>query len=269
MLLRLSMIAVLVFSFTLARDARAECNCVAVAGDVAAGVQAEVAKADGLYARGDFSAALEIYAKAYGTSKDSALLYAQGMANWQLGANAKAKEMLSAYVSAGGIYKDRAQANLGAIGAGVSASAATATRVGGRLGDAGGGLVGGVAGGVEGGVTGTADVVGGVKGNVDGKVKVGKKAGIILGVIAIAAIGAVGIHSIAAGVSADVELDPKFDLGLGVAGVAVGISAIYVAGLTAAAGAAPRCVATLPAKRPIVAPYATQGGGGIAAAMSF
>src|SRR6188472_2174386 len=75
MLARLSLIALLVVSFTLARDARAECNCVSVAGDVTAAVQAEVAKADGLYARGDFSAALEIYAKAYATSKDSALLY--------------------------------------------------------------------------------------------------------------------------------------------------------------------------------------------------
>jgi hypothetical protein len=268
MLARLSLIAVLVVSFTFARDARAECNCVAVAGDVAASVQAEVAKADGLYARGDFSAALEIYAKAYATSKDSALLYAQGMANWQLGANAKAKEMLSAYVSAGGMYKDRAQANLASIGAGVSATAAAASHVGGRIGDVGGGMVGGVTGGVEGGVSATGDVVGGVKGNVEGKAKVGKKAGIILGVIAIAAIGAVGIHSIAAGVSTDIELDPKFDLGLGVAGVAVGISAIYVAGLTAATASAPRC-ASLPAKTPIVAPYATQGGGGIAAAMSF
>ena len=272
MLARLSLIAVLVVSFTFARDARAECNCVAVAGDVAAAVQAEVAKADGLYARGEFSAALEIYAKAYATSKDSALLYAQGMANWQLGANAKAKEMLSAYVSAGGVYKDRAQAHLSSIGAGLSATAAAASHVGGRLGDVGGGMVGGVAGGVEGGVEGGvgagADVVGGVKGNVEGKAKVGKKAGIILGVIAIAAIGAVGIHSISAGISDNIELDPKFDLGLGIAGVSVGISAIYVAGLTAATASAPRC-ASLPAKTPIVAPYATQGGGGIAAAMSF
>jgi hypothetical protein len=269
MLARLSLIALLVVSFTLTRDARAECNCVAVAGDVAASVQAEVAKADGLYARGDFSAALEIYAKAYATSKDSALLYAQGMANWQLGANAKAKELLSAYVSAGGIYKDRAQAHLSSIGAGISATAAVATNAGGRLGDLGGGVVGGTVGGVEGGVGAGADVVGGVKGNVEGKAKVGHKAGVILGVIAIAAIATVGIHSIAAGVSDNIELDPKFDLGLGIAGVSVGISAFYVAGLTAATAAAPHCVASLPAKTPIVAPYATQGGGGLAAAMTF
>jgi hypothetical protein len=273
MLARLSLIAVLVVSFTVSRDARAECNCVAVAGDVAAAVQAEVAKADGLYARGDFSAALEIYAKAYATSKDAALLYAQGMANWQLGANAKAKEMLSAYVSVGGIYKDRAQAHLASLGAGISATAAAAANAGGRVGELGGGLVGGVtggvAGGVEGGVGAGADVVGGVKGNVEGKVKVGHKAAVILGVIAIAAIGVVGIHSISAGISDNISLDPKFDLGLGLSGVAVGATAFYVGGLTAAAAAAPHCVATLPAKTPIVAPYATQGGGGLAAAMTF
>src|SRR5262245_47683715 len=57
-----------------ALDARAECRCVAVAGDVAAAIQAEVAKADSLYARGDFEGALAIYIKAYATSKDAALL---------------------------------------------------------------------------------------------------------------------------------------------------------------------------------------------------
>lgn len=92
----------------------------------------------------------------------------------------------------------------------------------------------------------------------------------MLGVIAIAAIGAVGIHSIAAGVSDDISLDPKFDLGLGIAGVSVGISAIYVGGLTATTAAvAPAMCASIPAKTPIVAPYATNGGGGVAAAMTF
>lgn len=278
MLARLSLVAVLVGTLSLARDARAECNCVAVAGEVAASVQAEVAKADGLYARGDFNGALEIYAKAYASSKDPALLYAQGMAHWQLGANAKAKELLSAYVSAGGAltYKDRAQAHLASIGAGLSATEATMGHVGGKLGDVGGGVAsgvgavgGGVAGGVEGGVGAGVDAAGNLKGNVDNKVKVGHTAGVVLGVIAIAAIATVGIHSIAAGVSDNISLDPKFDIGMGIAGVSVGISAIYVAGLTATAAAAPHCVASLPAKTPIVAPYAVQGGGGVAAAMSF
>jgi len=255
-----------------AQTARAECNCVAIAGDVSAAIQAEVAKADGLYARMDYNGAFAIYAKVYASAKEPSLLYAQAMAKWQLGANAEAKALFQAYLAAGGAlaYKDRAEVALTKVNAGVSGA------VGGVVGTTGG-LVGGVAGGVEGGVRGGADVgagaVGGVAATAQGKVKVGKKAGIILGVIAIAAIGAVGIHSIAAGLKDDVELDAKFDLGLGVAGVAVGISAIYVAGLTAATGAAGAActpgLASLPAKKPIVAPYATRGGGGIAAALTF
>jgi hypothetical protein len=75
-------------------------------------------------------------------------------------------------------------------------------------------------------------------------------------------------------VSDSVDIDPKFDLGLGAAGVAVGISAIYVAGLTATTGAVGGAAGglhcqTLPKGTPIVAPMAMQGGGGLAAAMSF
>jgi hypothetical protein len=47
---------------------------------------------------------------------------------------------------------------------------------------------------------------------------------------------------------------------LGVTGVAVGISAIYVAGLTAATASVPKCA---------VAPVPMHGGGGLAAALSF
>jgi hypothetical protein len=169
-----------------------------------------------------------------------------------------------AYLKAGGslAYKDRAEAGIKGIGAGVSTLAAVGAGAGGALGI---GAVGAVAHGVEGGV----GVVGGVATDVKPK-KPGRTVGIVLGVVAIAAIGAVGIHSIAAGVSTDIELDPKFDLGLGVAGVAVGISAIYVAGITAATAAAPSCsVATLPKGKPIVAPYAMPGGGGVTAALSF
>ncbi|NVB77053.1 MAG: hypothetical protein HOV81_01540, partial [Kofleriaceae bacterium] len=50
--------ALFAVNLSLAADARAECHCVSVAGDVFATVQAEVAKADGLYARGDFRGAL-------------------------------------------------------------------------------------------------------------------------------------------------------------------------------------------------------------------
>jgi hypothetical protein len=53
MLVRLSLVMLVMCS--VAGRANAECSCVAVAGDVVAAIQAEVAKADGLYARGDFN----------------------------------------------------------------------------------------------------------------------------------------------------------------------------------------------------------------------
>jgi hypothetical protein len=286
MLTRLSIASVFV-SIVLAASAgtaNAECNCVAIAGDVAAGIQAEIAKADGLYARGDFNGALAIYAKVYASAKEPVLLYAQAMAKWQLGASADAKALFQQYIAAGGslAYKDRAELALGKIGAGVTAGAAGALgATGGAVGAVSTGLRGGAETGLDAGagaVTGTAGMgagaVGAVGAEAKGKVKVGKTAGIVLGVIAIGALGVVGVHAIAAGLKDDIELDAKFDLGLGITGVAVGISAIYVAGLTAATGAAAGAactpgLATLPAKKPIVAPYATQNGGGIAAAMTF
>lgn len=265
--MRAAIVAVLLL-VGIAGEARAECNCVAVAGEVSAAIQAEVAKADGLYARGDYDAALALYAKAHAASpKDAALLYAQAMTKWQLGARADAKAMLQKYLAAGGqlAFRARAEASLADIDAGVSATAGAATGAVGAV----GGTVRGVGGTVGGTVTGAVDTGLGVTGKAKPK-KIGRKAGIVLGVIAIAAIGAVGVHAIAAGVKDDVELDAKFDLGLGVTGVAVGISAIYVGGLTAAGGTAGavRC-AELPAKRPIVAPMVTHGGGGLAAAMTF
>jgi len=238
-----------------ARDAQAECNCVAVAGDVAAAIAADVAKADTLYARGDFGGALAIYAKVHASAKESVLLYAQGMAQLQLGARDKAKALFQAYLAAGGnlAYKDKVDAQMTMLG---GATAAVSKGVG-AVGGVAGGVVGGVGGavdpgiGAEGkgavdtgvGVAGTGvgavgGVAAGVGGEVKGKTKIGRKAGIILGVIAVAALGAVLIHGIAAGVKDDIELDAKFDLGMGIAGVSVGISAIYVAGLTAATGAA-------------------------------
>jgi hypothetical protein len=244
----ISLVAVVVLGLAIStRAARAECNCVAVAGDVAAGIQAEVAKADGLFSRGDFSGALAIYANAFAGSRDASLMYAQGVVEMQLGQRAKAKAWFEAYLAAGGtlVYKDRAQAQLGLLGGAPAAVRKTGGAVGGVLGGVGG-VAGDVAGDVRGtggaavgaGAGATGAVVGGVRGNVEGKAKIGRKAGIVLGVIAVAALGAVLVHAIAAGVKDDVELDAKFDLGLGLAGVSVGISAIYVAGLTAATGAA-------------------------------
>ena len=257
-------VVALLFVLGVAGEARAECNCVAVAGEVSAAIQAEVAKADSLYVRGDYDAALAIYMKAHAASpKDAALLYAQAMAKWQLGARADAKALLQKYLAAGGqlAFRARAEASLADLDAAVPAATGTVGAVG--------GAVRGVGGMVGGTVTGTVDTGMGLRDKAKPK-KIARKAGIVLGVIAIAAIGAVGVHAIAAGVKDDVELDAKFDLGLGVTGVAVGISAIYVGGLTAGAGAAGgvRC-AELPAKRPIVAPMVTHGGGGVAAAMRF
>lgn len=247
-----SLVAIIVLGLSFAaRTAEADCNCVAIAGDVDASVQAQIAKADGLYARGDFNGALAIYADAYASSRASVLLYAQGMANVMLGAQAKAREQFKAYLAAGGslAYKAKAEAQLSLLGGATSAVGVGVGKVGGVVGGVGGDVVGGVGGAVNGerpdvggaaagGVGAVGGVAAGVKGNVEGKVKVGKKAGIILGVIAIAALGAVAIHGIAAGVSDDISLDAKFDLGMGIAGVSVGISAIYVAGLTAATTAA-------------------------------
>jgi hypothetical protein len=257
--------------------ARADCNCVAIAGDVAAAIQAEVAKADGLYARGDFDGAFAIYAKLSASAKDPALLYAQGMAKWQLGAAAEAKGYFDAYLKAGGtlLYRDRVEGALAKISAGVTTPVAeVGGRVGGAVGGVGG-VVGGVGGTAVGGVGAGLDAGAGVVGGVSMKAerpKPGKKVATVLGVVAVAAIGIVAIHSLRAGISdeVDFDFDPKFHLGLGISGVVVGISAIYVAGITGAAAAA--CapgVATLPAHKPIVAPYAMNGGGGLAAAMTF
>jgi hypothetical protein len=47
------------------------------------------------------------------------------------------------------------------------------------------------------------------------------------------------------------------------------ISAIYVAGITTAAATAPTCTVGLPVGKPLVAPVALPGGGGVAAALAF
>ncbi|MBA3541075.1 MAG: hypothetical protein H0T79_15800 [Deltaproteobacteria bacterium] len=241
-------------------DAQTDCRCLSVAADVAASISVDVMRADGLYARGDFAGALALYAKAYGISKDGVLLYAQGMANISLGARAEAKAFLEAYLKVGGnlAFRAQAEANLRQLDAGV---------VGGVVGGVGG-VVGGITGGVRGGVSGGVGVVGGVTAPV--KKKVAGTAALVLGVVAIAAVGAVGIHMIAAGLKDDISLDAKFDLGLGLTGVTVGITAIYLSGLTVAAGAVgASCVSTLPKHTPIVAPVAMPGGGGLAAALTF
>lgn len=235
--------------------ADADCHCVAVAADVAGAIQADVAIADGLYARGDFGGALAAYAKAYASAKAPALLFAQAMAKWQLGATADARALFEAYLKAGGtlVYRDRAEAGLRDVSAGVSATVGAVVGVGGEVG----------------GAVGVVGAVPGVGKVAEKPARVAGGAAVVLGIVAIAAVGAVGIHSIAAGVSDNIDLDPKFDLGLGLTGVVVGVSAIYLYGLTAATGTVAAKCASLPAGKPLVAPIALTGGGGLVAAMSF
>jgi hypothetical protein len=255
-----------------ARADHHECRCLAIAADVPAALQAEIARADWLYARGDFAGALAIYARLHAAVKEPVLLYAQAMAKWQLGANADARALFQAYLAAGGAlaYRDRAEVALRDLGGAVGGVGGV---VGGVVGGAGG-LVGGVVGGVGGVARGGVDTGLGVVGKVTAKPKkVAGGAAIVLGVVAVAAIGAVGIHAIAAGIKDDISLDAKFDLGLGLTGVTVGITAIYVGGLTVATGAVGAAgglnCASLPRRKPIVAPVAVRGGGGLVTAMSF
>jgi len=257
-----------------------DCKCLAIAGDLAGALQAEVARADNLYMRSDFDGAFSIYARAYAETKTPSLLFAQGLAKWRRGDDDDARKYFDAYLKAGAslAYRARAEVYLrdlggpiptvgGAVGGVVGGGLGLTDRVGERLG----------VDGVTAPVTGT---VGGVTGEVTGRLngdvkppKVAKGAAIVLGIVAIGAVGAVGIHMIAAGIKDDISLDAKFDLGLGLSGATVGITAIYLYGLTAGVGAVGaaggmRCE-TMPAYRPMVAPIAMPGGGGIATAMTF
>ncbi|HVK73219.1 MAG TPA: hypothetical protein VM734_07845 [Kofleriaceae bacterium] len=264
-----------------AAPARAECECVAIAGDVAASIQAQVARADGLYARGDLRGALALYAAAWASTPDPSLLFAQGMVHVRLGEAAAARARLEAYLASGGelAFAARARAALARLdrdGGVVAAVGGGAVGTVGAVGGLGAGLVGGVAGvggaavGELGGVGG--EVVGGVGGlgDVDRPrpKKLAKGAAIVLGVVAVGAIGAVAIQGITAGIKDDVELDGRFGLGMGLSGAVVGGTAIYLWGLTAAAGAT---AATVPCvtQRALVAPVAYRGGGGVAAAVRF
>jgi hypothetical protein len=232
--------------------------------------------------RGDFSGALDIYARAYASVKEPVLLYAQAMAKWQLGATADARALFQAYLAAGGVlaYRDRAELGLralgGPVGGAVGGVVGGVGGVVGGVGRIGGGVVGGVTGGVAGGVRGGVDAGIGTVGGVTAKPKkIAKGAAVVLGVVAVAALGALAIHGIAAGIKDDISLDAKFDLSMGLTGVTVGITALYVGSLTVAAGAvggaagAVPCVSVVPPRRPVVAPIAMHGGGGLMTALSF
>lgn len=254
-----------------ARMASAECNCVSVAAEVAASIQADVAKADGLYARGDFAAAAAAYAKAHAKAPDPELQFAQGMALWMSGNLDDAKVQLAAYVGASGslAFKAKAEAAIDQIEAGVVGGVVAGA---GAAGGAAAGALGGAMGNPAGEVDGAVGAVGGVGGAALGATgmvdrpkppKVAKGAAIVLGIVAVGAIGAVGIHGIGS-LKDDVEFDTKFGLGLGLSGVVVGGTAIYLWGLTAAAGAT-ASAPCLTYKGTTITPTVSGEGGGIAA----
>jgi hypothetical protein len=237
-----------------ARPAHAECRCVSIAADVAAQFQADAIKADGLYARGDFSAALAIYARAWTASKDGAFLYAVAMSDWQLGKVDDARAAFQQYLALGGelAFADRARGALGDLKGSVGAA------VGGTLDTAAGAasFVGGSAVGAGGEIS--ADL----HASADKPKKLAGGAAVVVGVVALAAVAVVGIQSIRAGLSDNVDIDPKLDLSLGASAVVMGGTALYLSSLTATAGAAGslHCMAS-----PVVYP----GGGGVAAMTVF
>ncbi len=267
-----------------AAPAAAECDCLAlaVAADVSASIQAEVARADGLYVRGDFAAAAAAYAKAHARAPDAELLYAQGIALWKAGELENARASLKAYLAAGGTLAFRAQAEaaLDHLDAGGGVVAGTTGAAGGVLGAVRRpvGEVGGAVGGLGGAAVGTVGAVGatgvGVVGGVTGQIdkprpkRLAKGAAILLGVVAVGAVGAVGIHGIGA-MDADVDFDTKFGLGLGLSGVVVGGTAIYLWGLTAATTATASAPCLADQKKTLITPFATSDGGGLAAVGRF
>ncbi len=268
----LASLVLLVTVVLAAPAARAECNCLAIAGEVSARIQGSVARADSLHARGDLAGALTLYADAYRASEEPPLLFAQGMCQWQLGAAREARALFTAYLDAGDAlpFAARAEAALAALGdddRGV---------VGGVVGGVGG-VVGGVVGGARAGGAAGGAVVGGVAGDLRGQApkpkKLAKGAAILLGVVAVVAVGAVAVQGISAGLKDDVDFDRRFGLGMGLSGAVVGGTAIYLWGLTAATGAVgASCLADAPAAplpRAMVAPVAYHGGGGVAGAFTF
>jgi len=215
--------------------ARGECNCVSVASSLEASVdakvRAEVMRADGLYARGDFAGALALYAKAHAATGAGVLLYAQAMSEWQLG-RPEARAHFAGFVAGGAggeidaAFRARSEAALSAIDSGVTRA------------------LGGIGAGATAAVADTADLGGVLGGEVRGQVdrpkpkKIAKGAAIVLGVVAVAAVTAVAVHGIVAARADDVDFDTKFGVGLGLSGAIAGGSAIYLWGLTAATGAA-------------------------------
>jgi hypothetical protein len=237
-------------------------------------VQGIAIKADNLFARGDYEAALQLYANGFAASQEAVFLYAQAQCQWNLGKAGHAELLFQQYLSAGGTlkYKARAEAALRDIDGGVTTGL-------GAVGRLGAGAVTGVGGVVRGTVDGVTDVGVGAGAGLGGSLhkqvkppKIAKGAAIVLGVVAVVAVGAFSVQGIQAGFSDDVDFDKRFGLSMGLTGAVVGGTAVYLWGLTAvapaAAGALP-CVTQKEKPRGIIAPMAYRHGGGVTAAFSF
>jgi hypothetical protein len=270
-----SLIGILVLATTMvyAPRAEADCDCVSIAADVVASVQGLAIKADNLYARGDYAAALELYIQGFTASRDAVFLYAQAQCQWHLGNAVDAEALFRQYLSMEGSlkYKARAEAAVRDIGAGVTTALGATARLGV---DAVGGITGKLGGTVEGatgvGVGAGAALGGGIR-KAAKPPKVAKGAAILLGVVAVAAVGALSVQGIHAGFSDEVDFDKRFGLSMGITGAVVGGTALYLWGLTAVAPAASGALpcAQNGKTRGIIAPVAYQDGGGITAAFSF
>jgi hypothetical protein len=252
-----------VFQGAAASSARAECDCIAIAAEVEPAAQAIAMQADNLYARGEVRAALEAYVRGYEASKDASFLYAQARCHARLGDPTRARALLKQYLAASGQLRYKADAEAVLTGA---------TAIGGAVGVTAAGAAAGGVGAAAGGVGAAASVGGDVAGSLTARAeppRVAKGAAMLLGVVAVAAVGAVAVQSISAGVSEDVEFDTKFNLSLGLTGAVVGGTAFYLYGLRAASSVT--CAADLPRREPtrIVAPMALPGGAGVTALARF
>jgi hypothetical protein len=252
----------------LSEPASADCRCVSIAADVPATGRDLAIRADNLYAAGDLEAAARLYAAGYAETRDAVFLYAEAQCQAALGDAARARALFQGYVDAGGAlkYGTHARSALASLGGRIKG----ATGAVGGLAGAGVGVAGGVADTAGAGAGAAVGAGGDLSGTLTKKAeppRVAKGAAILLGVVAVAAIGAVGIQGIAAGVKDDIEFDKKFGVGMGLSGAVVGGTAIYLYGLTAATGAA--AGAGCLTDNTIITPVAHRGGAGAALATRF
>lgn len=253
--------------------ASADCRCVSIAADVPGTGRDIAIRADNLFAAGDLEAAAALYAEGFARTRAGVFLYAQAQCRAALGQAAEARALFQAYVDAGRAlkYGARARSALASLGGRIEDGASQAGGLVGGLAGAGAGVAGvavGTAGAGAGAVAdGGVDLGGTLTKNAEPP-RVARGAAILLGVVAVAAIGAVGVQGIAAGIKDDIDFDKKFGLGMGLSGAVVGGTAIYLYGLTAATGAAAGA-GCLTDSGTVITPVAHRGGVGAALATRF